>query len=122
MCARHNQSRNVRDVGQEEGACLPGSYILGLWHGRLCLLDASREFRCFLTAPDKTPNLEIKKLKDDEAPPPCKVEVDADLGTITGTFTMPLLIGKGADTTLWLTTSFSIEADATDLESANGWR
>ncbi len=105
-----------------EGICLPGSYLLGLWHKRLCLLDESREFRCFLTAPDKTPNLDVRKLKDDEAPPPCKVEVDADLGTISATFTMPLLIGKGADATPWLITSFSVEADAKDLESANGWR
>jgi formylglycine-generating enzyme required for sulfatase activity len=105
-----------------EGTVPAGSYIVGLWHKRLCLLDASREFKCFLTAPDKQAALDLKKMKPEEAPPACKVEVDADLGTITAAYGMPLLIGKGSDPTLWLTCSFSIEADTKDLESANGWR
>jgi formylglycine-generating enzyme required for sulfatase activity len=105
-----------------EGVCQPGTYILGLWHKRLCLLDGSREFKCFLTAADKAPNLDVKKLKSDETPTPCKVQVDADLGTISVTLAMPLMIGKNADETLWLTASFSAAADTKDLESANGWR
>ncbi|MFM8980684.1 MAG: formylglycine-generating enzyme family protein, partial [Planctomycetia bacterium] len=105
-----------------QGTLAPGSYILGLWHGRLCLLDASREFQCFLSAPDKQATVDVKKLKPEEEPPACKVEVDADLATITASYAMPLLIGKGADTTLWLTCSFSLEAEAKDLEAPNGWR
>jgi hypothetical protein len=105
-----------------EGTLAPGSYILGVWHKRLCLLDRSRDFQCFLNAPDKQANLDIRKLKPDETPPACKVEVDVDLATITAAYAMPLMIGKGSDETLWLTCSFSVEGEAKDLESANGWR
>lgn len=105
-----------------QGTLAPGSYIVGLWHGRLCLLDASREFQCFLSAPDKPATLDVRKLKPDEVPPPCKVEVDPDLATITAAYSVPLLIGKGADTTVWVTCSFSLESDAKDLEAPNGWR
>ncbi|MFM8386635.1 MAG: formylglycine-generating enzyme family protein [Planctomycetia bacterium] len=105
-----------------QGTLAPGSYILGLWHGRLCLLDPSREFQCFLSAPDKPATLDVKKLKPDEAPPACKVEVDVDLATITASYAVPLLHGKGADASLWVTCSFSVEAEAKDLEAPNGWR
>jgi formylglycine-generating enzyme required for sulfatase activity len=111
----------VEAPATQQGPLNAGTYILALWHGRLALLDTSRDLQCFLTAPDKAPNFEVKKI-DPEALPACKVSVDDELGTISVQISGPVAYGKGTDPLIWYSASFSIEAPTEDLESPNGWR
>lgn len=106
----------------EEGELAPGSYLLGLWHGRLGLFDESREFRGFLTAPDKQPSIDVRKLKEGESTA-TKLSVDDTLHLVSGQAALPLGVGKGSDPDYWVFVSFTAEARAADVEDTpNGWR
>ncbi len=104
-----------------EGTLPAGDYLLMLWHGRIALCDMSQDFRGFLTPAGKQATLEVRKLKEAEKLVN-RIAVDTDVQLVNGQFMVPLLAGKGADTSLVLTGSWSVDATEEALEAPNGWR
>jgi hypothetical protein len=102
------------------GTCAPGTYVLAVWWGRLCITQPSLELVCFLTKEGKKPDLVVKAIKPGEMPP-ATIELTpaADLGTLR--FALPLG-GKGADEKLTVFVTVEFDAEAGALGGAGEWK
>ncbi len=103
----------------QEGKCPPGTYVLGIWFGELCLMDSSLEFVCFIPKKkDQKSHFKIAKVKPEDAPA-TKLAVDALSDWADFEFDMPLG-GKGVKThRLHVSGRFQFEVGS--LEAAGVW-
>ena len=103
-----------------EGSCPPGTYILGVWFGRLAILTPGMEFVAFMPLmEDQKSAFSVEKVKPDEVAPP-KLAVDAELDWADYAFDMPLG-GKGVDEKLRLKVTGRFQFEVGSLEAAGTW-
>jgi len=103
-----------------KGVCPPGTYLLGIWFGKLTVLSPTKEFVCFLPLVEKQrTHFDVKKVKPEDMQP-ATLKVDAALDWADMSFDIPLG-GSGVDddTRVLVTTRLMFEVGG--LEAAGTW-
>ncbi len=106
----------------KEGTCRPGSYVLAFWHERLCVVQPSLEFVCFLSkGPIDGAFLDVKKLKPEKITAPMlELTPVADLMQIA--FSVPVG-GKGTHEDLRVVVDgVLLNTERGALEAAGTWQ
>ena len=105
-----------------EGSCPPGTYVLGVWHTRLCLCTSSLEFVCFLTEDEAPPaRLDVLRLPPEERES-ASLDLDVQAGVISLSFDVPV---GGSNTLEGLTVvvdALTLTPQAGTLSAAGTWR
>ena len=119
---KRRKTKKIEPPPMKPGTCLPGTYVLGVWHTRLCLCTESLEFVCFLMEKEaKTSGIDLLKIKPEDRTA-ASLEVDADVDTVFAGFMVPLG-GAGGDEKLTVVVKeLPISPKAGALEAAGTWR
>ncbi|MHC5009925.1 MAG: formylglycine-generating enzyme family protein [Planctomycetota bacterium] len=104
---------------EQRGVLKPGSYILAWWFGRLCLVDESLEWQCFLTKEGRSIIEEVEI--DPAAVPAATVEVTPDVDLVELQFTIPVG-GHRTPKELALQFDLVLETESGSLSAAGDWR
>jgi len=106
----------------DRGTCAPGTYVLGVWHTRLCLCTEALEWVCFLSENEaKTDGIDIVKMKPEDRQA-AKIEVEPDVDAIFIGLELPVG-GEKTDENLFVKVkSVPITPKKGALTEAGTWR
>ncbi len=103
-----------------EGTCPPGTYVLGIWFGRVTIMTPAKEFVCFVPLMEgQKLAYEVTKVKPADAPP-ATLKVDPELDWADLSFDMPLG-GRGTATDVRLAVKTRLSFEVGSLEAAGTW-
>ncbi len=103
-----------------KGICPAGTYLVGIWFGRLTLMLPSKEFVCFLPlAEGQKLGYEVMKLDAAEVTDPV-VKVDPVFDWADLSFSIPLG-GKSMDEKMHVVVTARIQFEVGSLEAAGTW-
>ena len=103
-----------------KGVCTPGTYLLGVWFGKLTIMTPSKEFVCFLPLMEEQKTFfEVKKVKDGKFDAPV-LKLDPELDWADLSFSIPLG-GKGVDPSTRLLVQARLTFEVGSLEAAGTW-
>jgi len=103
-----------------EGTCPAGTYVLGIWFGRLTIMTPGKEFVCFVPLlKGQKLAYEVTKVKPEDVVAPT-LKVDPELDWADLTFDMPLG-GRGTAPDVRLKVTARLTFEVGSLEAAGTW-
>jgi formylglycine-generating enzyme required for sulfatase activity len=110
----------AREPATVKGSLAPGTYLLGIWFGKLAVLSTTREFVCFLPVPSSVKDpVQVKKVAAEDVQP-TKLEVNPELDWANFRFSEPLG-GRGTDARERVIVTGRLQFKVGSLAAAGKW-